>query len=56
VQSELKQAGVNITKTTTGTVAGNDNVFIQDVTGNVTTTKIGRQINQGNSSTYNENN
>lgn len=56
VQSELKQAGVVITKANTGTVTGNDNVFIQDVTGNVTTTKIGRQVNQGNNSTYNENN
>jgi len=56
VQSELKQAGVVITKTNTGTVTGNDNQFFQDITGNVTTTKIGRQINQGSSSTYNENN
>jgi len=56
VQSELKQAGVNITKTNTGTVTGNDVQFFQDVTGNITTTKIGRQINQGNNSTYNENN
>ncbi len=56
VQSELKQAGVVITKTNTGTVTGNDNQFFQDITGNVTTTKIGRQINQGDSSTYNENN
>lgn len=56
MQSKLKQAGVVITKTNTGTVTGNDNQFFQDITGNVTTTKIGRQINQGDSSTYNENN
>jgi hypothetical protein len=55
VQTELKQAGVNITKTNTGTVTGNDVQFFQDVTGNITTTKIGRQINQGNNSNYNEN-
>jgi len=55
VQSELKQAVVNIIKTNTGTVTGNNNQFFQDITGNITTTKIGRQINQGNNSTYNEN-
>lgn len=47
--SPLKQGESNVN------ITGNDNVIIKKNTGNVTVTKIERQINQGPHSEYNEN-
>jgi predicted metal-dependent hydrolase len=54
VELLLKKANVQITKTNTVNITGNENTVFQDITGNVTNMKIGRQINQGDNSTYNE--
>ncbi|ACF13830.1 hypothetical protein Ctha_1367 [Chloroherpeton thalassium ATCC 35110] len=53
LNAQLKQAGAQTQKTNTASVSGEKNNLIQDSPNS--SIHIGRQINQGDGSTYNEN-